>query len=482
MSAPLEAPYLAAVAEALDRLCTLAKAVQIYGGEHRRARAALSDYLDKTRRVADFGADAHKEFLIAYHDGRFYLENVPLPLQTQQCALLRQQLADGNYGGFQLSLQLEAADLLAVLKKIVATGTSNDITRAEVPGFRWLSCNDVHQRAVAGRVYRRPINVLLGIPELNIDGRIYDATLLALTSFMEQCAEGPERIGDTATMMQIGNRLVGQFIESSDRILPLATVPYYDNFTYHHSLNVTLLTLSAARLVITDRTQLERIGQAALLHDIGKADAPNEILYKPGRLTDAEAKIVMNHPVSGARRLVQFPQIDPLSVSVAFGHHIKDNGHGYPKVSPGYRLGPVTRLLQVADIFEALTAHRPYKQALTAAQAFDVIYSMPNMGSFRGYIDLLLRAIGFNPVGSRVRTVDGQIAIVVGHSDGDPRRPIVRPVHADGQGLRVDAARVATSTTAETASGETPQIAPDGVVALDPEEDVSVACVAESTA
>ena len=208
--------------------------------------------------------------------------------------------------------------------------------------------------------------------------------------------------------------------------------------------------------------------------DVSKASVPLDILYKAGRLDDSELDIIMAHPVDGARILQRFPQVDPLAVCVAFGHHIKDNGTGYPQVPSTFRIGSVTALLEVADIFEALTSLRPYKRPLTARQAFEVLYSMPNMATRRPYIDLLLNAVGLHPIGSRVRTANGDLGVVCGHQDDDPTRPLLRLVFLREDGT-LDTETVVEGT-AEHDAGLPGESAADAVpiVAVDPEEDLEL--------
>ncbi len=459
---------LARVGALLETLCAFVKEHQLYGADHPRAMQTRAAFRAQIQRVIpDAGTQQH--LTIAYQGGRYFLENLPLPVRGSALQLLSTTLSARDKAGFRFQLDSSDARLSALVDVFQSVPTA--ALPPEPPpaaGFAWLTAEELRLLEGGSLRSERRRHLLLGLGDLHINERLYCSAMDSLSNFMESCATG--QVEDMSLMANVSDRLVQEFTTSPGAILPLTTVPYHDNFTYYHSLNVSLLTLNAARLVGATEAQLRRIGQAALLHDLGKLDVPLEVLYKPGRLTAAESELVMRHPVTGARRLAGLPNCDPLAIAVAFGHHIKDNGNGYPKVGANFRLGPVTSLLEVVDIFEALTAYRPYKKALTPAQAFEVIYGMSHMQSFRPHIDLLVRAVGFNPIGSRVRTADGEIAVVVRHEGGDPRRPVVRAL----QGAKGESAPALAGERVVRSADDTGVLEEATVVALDPEQDFAL--------
>ncbi len=474
MSGPARAEidHLARVAALLEALCTWVKEHQLYGAEHPRTGQSLATLRSASGRVAA-ATGMQRPLIVSFQGGRFFLENLPLPVRLGSVQLLASALRERGKAGFRFALDVGEPRLAALLRVFQAQqGVAKQAAPSAESGFQWLSTEELQNLEGGGLLSARRRHLLLALGNLQINETLYCTAMQTLAAFMEACSAG--QVEDMSVMTEVSDQLVEAFTSSPGAILPLTTVPYQDNFTYYHSLNVALLTLNASRLVGAGDRQLRRIGRAALLHDLGKLEIPLEVLYKPGRLSAAEADIVMRHPVTGARRLAGLPGSDPLAVAVAFGHHIKDDGNGYPKVGSGFRLGAVTSLLEVVDIFEALTAYRPYKKALTPAQAFEVIYGMSHMGSFRPYLDLLVRAVGFNPVGSRVRTADGEIAVVVRHEGGDPRRPVIRPLQSDdAHAPALAEEKVAVSTD------DTGVLHEASVVALDPEEDLALHTVVE---
>ncbi|MBN1441459.1 MAG: HD domain-containing protein [Planctomycetes bacterium] len=218
--------------------------------------------------------------------------------------------------------------------------------------------------------------------------------------------------------------------------IPGLSRSYFDDFTFHHSVNVCLLATQLISMATSDEEKIGRISLAALLHDAGKMRIPREILHKPGPLTDAEFAEVQKHPLLGADILLSIDGIDPLCVSVAFGHHLHGGGRSYPLTKTPYQGDWVTRLVSVVDIYEALTSVRPYKKGLSPSTAFEVMLAMPGLQDKKPYVKMLYDSIGPFPLGTYVELSTGERAMVVGRSERFPRRPKVC-VLTDPEGNRL---------------------------------------------
>ncbi|MGE3167011.1 MAG: HD-GYP domain-containing protein [Planctomycetota bacterium] len=449
------------VSDLVEALDVLVKNYQIYGLAHPRTRRAADEYRRCAEVVRQLPGGSGDELVVRLHDDRFFLQRMPLPDRPHTARAILDIMKANGKSSFLLSLRPSEEEVFGQVEFLLGkTETSST--------FRWLTRDEFVERQGSSSGQNARANLLLGLDDLKVDHALCGRLLTTLSTFMSESTT--EEAGNVAPLLEAGDELVEKFGVGANSILPVTTVPYYDNFTYHHSINVAVLAMSVAQHLVESKEQLRRVCQAALLHDLGKARVPNEILFKPGRLDAAELKCIEEHPVAGARMLARLPGMDPLAVSIAFGHHIKDNGRGYPQVSSGFRLSPVTRLIEVVDIFEALTAHRPYKKSLTATQAFEILYSMPDMESFKPYMDLLIRSIGYNPVGSRVKIATGEIGVVVGHKENDPLQPLVKPIRRRPDStpyLETEAIAGVASVSSSPRSG----LGESGVVALDPEED-----------
>ena len=213
-----------------------------------------------------------------------------------------------------------------------------------------------------------------------------------------------------------GARSVSEHLLQSTRasftdIMQLMHYPDYDTYTVGHSVRVATLAVHLGdRMGLTTERLLE-LGTAALLHDVGKSKIPEEILYKPGRLDKGEFWIVKAHAELGAEILLEHRTATPLDVAAAFGHHIRHDGGGYPDRPEWAVRHPVTALLQVCDVFEALTAIRPYKPPLSPRAAFEIM--VKDKGAFDpALLRVFVGALGLYPPGNQVRLSDGSFAIV----------------------------------------------------------------------
>jgi putative nucleotidyltransferase with HDIG domain len=143
-------------------------------------------------------------------------------------------------------------------------------------------------------------------------------------------------------------------------------------WTYRHSDRTSVIALSLATALGWREDDMDELQRGALLHDVGKLGISNRILDKPASLTEAEFAQVREHPLIGARILERAPGFAGLA-PLAGAHHERLDGGGYPLGLTGEQLTMPTRLLAVADVYEALTSERPYRPALTSDRALDVL-------------------------------------------------------------------------------------------------------------
>jgi putative nucleotidyltransferase with HDIG domain len=144
----------------------------------------------------------------------------------------------------------------------------------------------------------------------------------------------------------------------------LAEIKSYDEYTYSHTANVGILSMFLAEYLGFEGSHLNDIGVAAILHDVGKATTPDDILSKPGALTFSERAVMETHPAMGAMRLMEMKGITNLAVIVAMEHHIKFDGSGYPRIKGRWKTNIVSQMITVGDAFDAMRTNRPYRKPL----------------------------------------------------------------------------------------------------------------------
>ena len=275
---------------------------------------------------------------------------------------------------------------------------------------------------------------VMGIPDFKLPNDIHRTSARVLERVMEE-ARSRNQI-DFKEIIELTNWVAdAAFVHGTQLVSPTQT-RCQDHYTFSHSVNVFLIATALLEPFARDREELASFAQAALLHDVGKSRIPYEILHKRGTLTDEEFRIMRTHPVHGAEILQQSDAADPLAIEVAYCHHMRDDDLGYPVPGLPIEPGPITAVVQISDMFEALTAHRPYKPGRSAWNAIQTILDTPGIDSKRPAIALLIERLTQSPPGSEVTLESGERAIVVKTFPEEPRRPLVRVIEdADGRPL-----------------------------------------------
>ena len=175
-------------------------------------------------------------------------------------------------------------------------------------------------------------------------------------------------------------QLVWSFIDSLSRttrgVLPLAKLKEHDEYTFIHSVNVSLLVLAQARSFGIGGVMLHTFGMAALLHDIGKLMIPLAVLNKPGKLEGEDWTMMKSHAEKGAWYLTELDGSAPLSISVAYEHHLRYDGKpNYPSVSATRSPNLCSRMTSIADAYDAMSTVRPYQQPKMRATALEILKS-----------------------------------------------------------------------------------------------------------
>ena len=209
-------------------------------------------------------------------------------------------------------------------------------------------------------------------------------------------------------------------------LLALTTLKNYDNYTFTHMVNVSILTMGQARGLGIDGPLLREFGLAALMHDIGKVKTPIEILNKPDKLTDDEFAIMKRHVVDGAEMLRATPDVPTLAPVVAFEHHLRTDGSGYPGGVSRPSLNIGTMLCSIADVYDAMRSQRRYQEAFPTDRILAVLKRNDGKQFDQHLVRRFVQLIGIYPNGTLVRLNTGEVAVVLNTYAPDPYRPQVR--------------------------------------------------------
>jgi putative nucleotidyltransferase with HDIG domain len=219
-------------------------------------------------------------------------------------------------------------------------------------------------------------------------------------------------------------------------LLALTTLRNHDDYTFTHMVNVSILTMGQARGLGIDGPLLRELGLAALMHDIGKVQTPLEILNKIDPLTEPEFAVLRRHPVDGAEMLRATPDIPTLAPVVAFEHHMRLDGGGYPSTARRDSLNLGTMLCSIADVYDAMRSQRRYQQAFPSERILEVLKRNDGRQFDRHLVRRFVQLVGIYPAGSLVRLNTGEIAAVVTIYAPDPNRPHVKVI-VDASGAKL---------------------------------------------
>ncbi len=239
---------------------------------------------------------------------------------------------------------------------------------------------------------------------------------------------------DFSALVDTGRVLAREVEKVPQVLMSLSDIRSFDEYTYVHSLNVALLAGFIAKKIEPETPELvEIVTVGGLLHDLGKTRIPQAILNKPGALSKEEFLRVQDHPAAGEFLARQGGVEDPQILSFIRHHHERWNGEGYPDKLRGETIPVASRVAAVADVFDALTTKRVYKDAYHNAKALQMI--IENTGSHfeKSIVRILLSSIGLYPPGSVVELNDGSTGVVVGIREKDLFRPQVL-LQSDPQG------------------------------------------------
>jgi putative nucleotidyltransferase with HDIG domain len=242
---------------------------------------------------------------------------------------------------------------------------------------------------------------------------------------------------DATLAMETVESLSEAVTQNRTALIALTAMKTYDNYTFTHMVNVSILTMGQARALGVEGRLLREFGLSALMHDIGKVRTPKEVLNKPDKLTEPEFEIMKRHTVDGAEILRRTPEMPILAPVVAFEHHLRIDGTGYPRGVQRSSLNLGTQLCSVADVYDAMRSQRAYQQAFPSDRILAVLKKDDGAHFDRHLVRRFAQLLGIYPPGNLVRLTSGELAVVVKIHAPDPYRPRVR-VLTDASGARIE--------------------------------------------
>jgi HD-GYP domain-containing protein (c-di-GMP phosphodiesterase class II) len=203
-------------------------------------------------------------------------------------------------------------------------------------------------------------------------------------------------------------------------LFALSMLKDYDNYTFTHSVNVSVISLAVGRACAVDEEQLRTLGLGGLLHDLGKLRIDVKIITKPGRLTDSEFEEIKQHPRFGADIITKMEGVTQDVMDIVIGHHLRYDRTGYPADTAGRTVSPLVDMAAIADAYDAMTTLRSYQRPFTPRNAIARMREIAGTSLHPVLVEKFAAALGTYPVGSLVRLDNNEIGLVVKVDPTDP--------------------------------------------------------------
>jgi len=263
---------------------------------------------------------------------------------------------------------------------------------------------------------------------------VYEHSVSVVFDLMSELRMG--RIPSSEPAKAALGEMTEVILRDKSALLALTMLKEYDDYTYVHSVNVGILCLAFAAHEGLTGEQMQAVGLAGMLHDVGKVRTAEEIIKKPGSLTEQEIAIMKKHPVLGAEIVARMKGVPPETDEIVLMHHVKYNLEGYPKIETGRTVNPWSMAVAIADCYDALTTLRPYQKPRPPTDAIKLMRKLSGKDLDPEMVERFVDMLGTYPAGTFVRLTSNEIAMVLAPNQLDVLVPKVKIVtDADGNAL-----------------------------------------------
>ncbi|MDR7304960.1 HD-GYP domain-containing protein [Rhodoferax saidenbachensis] len=288
------------------------------------------------------------------------------------------------------------------------------------------------RQAVSSQREVAPVSVDV---EIQRAAKICHQSKQAVISMFQEARMG--RTVDAGGAMQMVEEITDSVTRNPGALISLARLKTADDYTYMHSVAVCAMMVALAKQLGLDEAQTRSAGLAGLMHDLGKATMPMDVLNKPGKLTDAEFSIIKTHPEEGYRLLLGGKDVDPMVLEVCLHHHEKNDGSGYPNGLKGDEISLFAKMGAVCDVYDAITSNRPYKTGWDPAESLRKMAEWSN-GHFDGKVfQAFVKSLGIYPIGSLVQLSSGRLGVVVEQTTKSLTTPCVKVFFSTKSNMRI---------------------------------------------
>lgn len=231
---------------------------------------------------------------------------------------------------------------------------------------------------------------------------------------------------DMKSISKTTDAIVDSVFRNQDALSCMARLRIKDEYLVEHSLNVSILMSIFAKHLRLGKDIIEQLALGAFLHDVGKIKVPDHILHKPGKLTEAEYKVMKLHVDYGVEIISQETHISEIALNIARHHHERLDGQGYPNKLKNNELNSYARMIAIVDSYDAMTADRVYKVGMSPIKAFSILKKESGNSFDKELVEKFIQCLGVYPIGTLVKLTSGKLGLISKLNNNKPLNPFVK--------------------------------------------------------
>jgi len=397
----------------LRRFAAALKGAQLYTASHPLVRRNTDAFAESLALVIG----QQRSLTLGVVGGEFVVGDVPVPKASGTMSDLLRRLRRAGVERIVVDHDVPRDEIVGLVTALASLDRQiEQDAAAALPTFPHIQIGRIQ---VAQRVDT-------SLADTNAVRAAYkDAATLAERLWEQAMHEGRPDPGAARGMVDTLAQAVAQ---NRTALIALTALKSYDNYTFTHMVNVSILTMAQARSLGIDGPLLRDFGLAGLMHDIGKVRTPGAILNKPDVLTEAEFTVMKRHVVDGAEILRSTPEVPPIAPVVAFEHHLRQDGSGYPSSVKRARLNLASVLCSISDVYDAMRSQRKYQQAFPTERIKAVLDRNDGRQFDPHLVRRFVQLLGMYPPATLVKLNTEEVAVVLRPYAADPHRPRVRVI------------------------------------------------------
>ena len=421
----------------LVRLSALMRTARTYDVSNQAFQRQMSEFMAVVRGLLE---DTDEATLVVVAD-YFYLNGVRVKARAEILGAYHGLLADferRQVGGLRFLNALEEAEVerffqifLAAEDPAVAEQLPEAVQQAAVTNIVLVPASELEAEDL-GRD-------LANEPKHQTDRRRAKKVFWRAMMGAKKIVLRAQQTGrpDLRYAKRVVQPIVDSIMKQDYSLVGLGALKDHDEYTYAHCVNVSVLSIGMGQTLRLPRQALADIGVAGLLHDLGKMTIPGDVLRKPGKLDAEEWTLMRRHPIEGAIMISRMPGLSPVmldSMRACLEHHMNYNRTGYPEIDLDWGQATVSRIVAMADCFDAITAHRAYDaRPRTPFEGLQLLLGPIRVNFDPAVLWSLVRTVGLYPAGTVLQTATNHVVMVTSPNPKDVTRPFCRVlVRPDG--------------------------------------------------